>query len=70
AFNSVVDELASTLASLAPRSQAAMKKFIAHAHDGGAEQARALVRSCFDSADFAEGMAAQREGRAPRFSGV
>ncbi|NNC54416.1 MAG: enoyl-CoA hydratase/isomerase family protein [Pseudomonadales bacterium] len=59
------------LLALAPQSQAAMKAMITQSTAGlqDAQAAQQLMQACFASADFLEGMAAKREGRAPAFSG-
>lgn len=64
-------ELTGTLAGLAPLAVRGMKRTILELSRGSldAEAARARVAACFASADHAEGMAAQRERRAPRFTG-
>jgi enoyl-CoA hydratase/carnithine racemase len=65
------EELAETAAGLAPLAVRGMKRTILELSRGAldAEAARARVRDCFASADHAEGLAAQKEKRAPRFEG-
>lgn len=64
-------ELAETAAGLAPLAVRGMKRTILELSRGAldAEAAGARVRDCFASADHAEGLAAQKEKRAPRFEG-
>ncbi|MBA3326440.1 MAG: enoyl-CoA hydratase/isomerase family protein [Rhodobacteraceae bacterium] len=66
-----VAELVGTLTGLAPLAVRGMKRTIIELSRGSldAEAARARVAACFASADHAEGLAAQRERRAPRFEG-
>ncbi|MBP7001404.1 enoyl-CoA hydratase/isomerase family protein [Amaricoccus sp.] len=65
------DETAATLAGLAPLALRGMKRTLVELSRGALDQeaARARIRACFASADHAEGLAAQREKRAPRFEG-
>lgn len=65
------EELAETAAGLAPLAVRGMKRTILELSRGtlDAEAAGARVRDCFASADHAEGLAAQKEKRAPRFEG-
>lgn len=67
-----VDALVGRLTSLAPLAVRAMKELLLAAAAGSPDpdRARALVRRCADSADFAEGMAAWNERRDPRFNGT
>ena len=67
-----VGELAATLAGLAPLAVQGMKRTIVELGRGGldADAARARIAACFASADHAEGLAAQREIRPPRFTGT
>ena len=60
-----------TLAEQAPLAVRGMKRTILELREGSldAEAAKARVAACFASADHAEGLAAQRERRAPRFTG-
>ena len=65
------EELAVHIAGLAPLATRAMKELIRQA-DGGAIDmsiAAELKRLCDESDDLQEGFAAQKEKRAPRFSG-
>jgi enoyl-CoA hydratase len=66
------DELAATVAGLAPLAVRGMKRTIVELTQGklDAEAARGRIAACFASADHAEGLAAQRERRAPRFTGT
>lgn len=65
------DEVAATAAAMAPLAVRGMKRAILEISRGAldAEAARARIRACFASADHAEGLAAQREKRPPRFEG-
>jgi enoyl-CoA hydratase/carnithine racemase len=65
------EELALHIAGLAPLSTRAMKELIVQAESGGIDEARAraLATMCDESDDLQEGFAAQKEKRAPRFSG-
>jgi enoyl-CoA hydratase/carnithine racemase len=71
ALEAKVADLAATLAGLAPLAIRGMKRTILELSRGrlDAEAARARVAACFASADHAEGLAASRERRAPRFEG-
>jgi len=64
-------DLAATISGLAPQAVRGMKRTIVELTRGtlDAEAARARIAACFASADHAEGLAAQRERRAPRFTG-
>ena len=64
-------EVAETIAGLAPLAVRGMKRTIVELSRGclDAEAAKARVAECFASADHAEGLAAQKERRAPRFTG-
>lgn len=66
-----VEQLLGELVALAPRSQSVMKQLLNGAQGIAADDdaVAALVRSCFESEDFAEGMAAQRARRQPQFTG-
>lgn len=65
------DILASALAQRAPLAVAAMLKIIRQAERGGIDfsEARDLAAQCSASDDLIEGLAAQKERRAPIFSG-
>ena len=64
-------EMAEALAGLAPLAVRGMKRTILELSRGALDEgaARARVAACFASADHAEGLAAQRERRSPRFTG-
>jgi enoyl-CoA hydratase/carnithine racemase len=63
--------LAELLCGLAPLAVCGMKRTIVELSRGSldAEAARARIAACFASEDHAEGLAAQRERRAPAFRG-
>jgi enoyl-CoA hydratase/carnithine racemase len=63
--------MAEALAGLAPLAVRGMKRTIVELSRGtlDAEAARARIAACFASDDHAEGLAAQRERRAPVFRG-
>ncbi len=71
-LDAVTDRMAATLAEAAPMAVRGMKRSILElskgAHDDAA--ARRRIAACFASADHAEGLAAKREKRAPRFTGA
>ena len=71
ALEAKVGELTDTLGALAPLAVRGMKRTILELTRGAldAEAARARIAACFASADHAEGLAAQKERRAPRFEG-
>lgn len=64
-------DLATTLAGLAPLAVRGMKRTIVELtqHRLDPDAARARIATCFASADHAEGLAAQKEKRPPRFTG-
>lgn len=66
-----ITELATTLAGLAPLAVRGMKRTILELTRGSldADAARTRIAACFASADHAEGLAAQKEKRPPRFTG-
>lgn len=66
-----VAELTDTLGGLAPLAVRGMKTTIVELTQNrlDAAAARARIAACFASADHAEGLAAQREKRPPRFTG-
>ena len=65
------EELATSIAGLAPLAVQAMKQILQQAAAGGIdiELARSLAQVCRESADLQEGFAAQRERRTPFFKG-
>lgn len=65
------EELAQAAAGLAPLAVRGMKRTILELSRGtlDADAARARIEACFASADHAEGLAAQKEKRTPRFEG-
>ena len=73
ALDATVAELAATIAANAPLSVAAAKRIVAEsmAPPGLRDEAAvaAAIDACFDSADYAEGRAAFRDKRRPRFAG-
>jgi enoyl-CoA hydratase/carnithine racemase len=71
ALDAAVAEIAATLAGLAPLAVQGMKRTIVELGRGRVDEpaARARIAACFASADHAEGLAAQRERRPPRFAG-
>lgn len=71
-FAEATDELARNVATLAPLAVRSMKTILAQVLAGAIdeEEARELADICAGSADFQEGLAAQREKRQPRFSGA
>lgn len=71
ALETKVAEMTATVAGLAPLAVTGMKRTIVELSRGtlDAEAARARIAACFASTDHAEGLAAQREKRAPRFEG-
>lgn len=66
-----VGEMTDTLDQLAPLAVRGMKRTILELTRGAldSEAARARIAECFASADHAEGLAAQKERRAPVFTG-
>ncbi len=64
-------EVTDMIGQLAPLAVRGMKRTILELTRGtlDAEAARARIAACFASADHAEGLAAQKERRAPRFEG-
>ena len=72
-FDAACADYVSTLASNAPLTIRAVKYALIELAklEGGRDRAAAdaLVRSCFDSADYAEGQRAFAEKRTPRFEG-
>jgi enoyl-CoA hydratase/carnithine racemase len=71
ALEARVAEIVETLAGLAPLAVRGMKRTIRELarHRLDAEAARVRIAACFASADHAEGLAASRDRRAPRFQG-
>ncbi len=72
ALEGEVSEMAERIAGMAPLAVRGMKRTIVELGQGrlDAEAARVRIAACFGSADHAEGLAAQRERREPRFRGV
>lgn len=66
-----VAEITGTLAGLAPLAVRGMKRTIVELSRGSLDTAAATARiaACFASGDHAEGLAARKERRAPRFTG-
>jgi enoyl-CoA hydratase/carnithine racemase len=71
ALDARVAELTARLAALAPLAVRGMKRTILELTQArlDADAARERIAACFASADHAEGLAAQRERREPRFTG-
>jgi len=71
ALEPTVAGLAETIAGLAPLAVQGMKRSIVELTRGTLDvaAARERVAACFASADHAEGLAAQRDKRPPRFTG-
>ena len=71
ALDARVAELTGTVAGLGPLAVRGMKRTIVELTQNrlDSEAARARIAACFASADHAEGLAAQREKRPPRFTG-
>jgi enoyl-CoA hydratase/carnithine racemase len=71
ALGAKVKEMTDGLGELAPLAVRGMKRTILELTQGAldAEAARARIAACFASADHAEGLAAQKERRAPVFRG-
>lgn len=67
-----VADLTATLAGLAPLAVRGMKRTILELSRGAldADAARTRIAACLASADHAEGLAAQRDRRPPRFTGA
>jgi 2-(1,2-epoxy-1,2-dihydrophenyl)acetyl-CoA isomerase len=74
AFQAHVAERAATWAALPTRAVAGTKRLFEHAHDADLESQLALEarlqQEATDTADFAEGVSAFLEKRAPRFTGT
>ena len=64
-----VTELAAKIAQLAPLTHKATKTTVRALHSGDFEDAKTASDATFDSEDYAEGRAAFRDKRAPRFTG-
>ena len=66
-----VTELLDLITGLAPRSISSMKQIIAQSanQQRDSASANALMATCFSSDDFREGLAAQKEKRAAKFTG-
>ncbi|MDH6593600.1 enoyl-CoA hydratase [Variovorax sp. TBS-050B] len=69
ALDTAVEALCGRLAALAPVTQAAAKEALRRGTVQGAPDSDDLVRRCYGSADFAEGVAAFTAGRAPAWRG-
>jgi enoyl-CoA hydratase/carnithine racemase len=71
-LDAMTDGIVGTLAAGAPLAVQGMKRSILEISRGAldADAARLRVAACLASADHAEGLAAQREKRAPRFTGT
>jgi enoyl-CoA hydratase/carnithine racemase len=71
-LEAAADEMAATLAGHAPLAVRGMKRTIVELGRGALDldAARARVAACWTSGDHAEGLAAQREKRAPTFRGA
>lgn len=70
-FAARTEELARKMGALAPLAVRSMKNILTQVLAGSIDedQSRELAEMCSESADFREGLAAQREKRQPRFSG-
>ena len=68
----VLDEYADRIVGLAPLAAQYMKRILTRIAAGTVEvgEAQALIDRCATSADFREGLRAQRVGEAPRFEGT
>lgn len=71
-FADATDRLARNMVALAPVAVRSMKNILAQVLAGSIneDEARELAEMCAGTADFQEGLAAQREKRQPRFSGA
>jgi enoyl-CoA hydratase/carnithine racemase len=69
ALDAALDALCGRLAALAPLTQAAAKEALRRGTVHGAPDTDDLVRRCYGSDDFAEGVAAFTEGRPPAWRG-
>jgi len=71
-LDAMTDWIAETLAAAAPLAIQGMKRSIVELSKGAHDDAAANLRiaTCIASADHAEGMAARREKRKPRFNGT
>ncbi|MCP5130151.1 MAG: enoyl-CoA hydratase/isomerase family protein [Pseudomonadales bacterium] len=69
-FGEATEELATKIATLAPLAVRSMKNILSQVLAGSIreDESRELAEMCAESADFREGLAAQREKRQPRFS--
>ncbi len=71
-FTSATNELAHKIGGMAPLAVRSMKNILGQVQEATVdeERVRELMEMCAGSADFREGLAAQREKRQPRFSGA
>jgi enoyl-CoA hydratase/carnithine racemase len=71
ALDARATEIAEAVAGLAPLAVRGMKRTIVELSRDAldTDAAKARIAACFASADHAEGLAAQKERRAPRFTG-
>ena len=72
-FDSRIYDLVGTMANLAPLPLRAAKMALSdmerHPNDRDPDRSQRFVRACYESDDYAEGVAAFSEKRAPRFMG-
>jgi enoyl-CoA hydratase/carnithine racemase len=74
AMQAAAEAAAAEIASAAPlalrAAKAAFRELTRRDTPPDPARAQALADQCYDSADYAEGRAARREGRPPRFTGT